>query len=78
MEHFSGTLRDMKVDQSLIDDAMQVIMPLRKVFEQGRLDAEKKKTNEARWRLVVDKVALAAAVLVLAFFATRSLKNHKK
>lgn len=75
MEHFQGTLKDMKVNDAVIKDAMTVILPLREVFIQGRLDAEKRKQAEER-RILTDKVALGAIVVVLAIFAIRSMKKR--
>ena len=77
MEHFEGTLIDMKVEPSLIKDALQVILPLREVFIQGRLDSEQRAKTKERW-IVADKLALGTIVVVLTLFTIRSINQKTK
>ena len=77
MEHFKGTLDDMKVDSALVDEALQVISPLRKVFEQGAAEAQELRQAKARVRLT-NQVGFAVAVAAVAGIAISVVRGSKK
>jgi truncated hemoglobin YjbI len=77
MEHFKGTLDGMKVDSELIKESLQVIIPLRAIFEQGAREAQERKLAQARWQLI-NQVTLSLAIAAVAGFAIKTIRSSKK
>ncbi|CAB9530862.1 Group 1 truncated hemoglobin [Seminavis robusta] len=65
-KHFTDTLEEMNVDAELIKEALDVVTPLRNIFQEGARQAKKRKeTAEFRGRLKkLVFVAIAAALMV--------------
>jgi truncated hemoglobin YjbI len=66
VELFVATLQDLNVDMELIEDAKDVIMPLRKYFEEGAQLAQIRRQAASRQRLA-GQVAVALMVATWAF-----------
>jgi truncated hemoglobin YjbI len=77
MEHFTKTLKDMEVDADVIDDASQVIMPLRAFFEQGAQEAKERKQAQARQRFV-HQATVSLVVGILAVAMINLVRKSKK
>jgi len=74
MGHFRATLEEMKVDQEVIHEALDVVMPLRTIFVQGAEEARERREKQARRELLARCVVVAVAT-TLAFavgFSRRS------
>ena len=72
-KHFTDTLEEMNVDAELIQEALDVVMPLRAIFQTGaRLAKERKEQVEFRSRM--KKMVLVAIVAAVAI----RLVKHKK
>lgn len=77
MDHFTSTLREMKVDQEVIDEASGVVRPLRDIFVEGAQEAKDRKQKQAR-RDWVTKLVEAAVVATLLLVMLRSGKKSSK
>lgn len=76
MEHFTGTLQDMDISPDLIEDAYNVVSPLRAVFEQGADEARNRQKRQRR-RDVLTQTAIVL-VGILAIAAIQVVKKQKK
>ncbi len=74
IKHFRDTLRELDVDDSLTEEAVAVVMPLRQFFAQGAADA-KIRQQDIRWRQHAAKVA---AIAVIGFVAAGVWRRHHK
>ena len=63
--HFCGTLRDLKVPEETIADALSIVQPYREIFEEGAAVAAEEKRARKRTRQMW-QAAVAAAILVYA------------
>jgi hemoglobin len=71
-KHFTDTLEEMHVDHELVKEALEVVMPLRNVFQEGARQAKaRREADEFRGRLKMAALAAVAAVLVLRFVRSR-------
>jgi hemoglobin len=77
VDHFTGTLTEMKVDPALIEDARQVILPLREVFVQGTLEAKERKRAQDRQPLIKEAI-FSVIVAVVVIVALKALRKSKK
>ena len=78
MGHFTDTLKEMKVDPSVIEAAAEVIMPLRDIFVQGALEARERKQQIERKEMLTKMVAttiVASVALTLWSILKRSSKR---
>ena len=78
MTHFTDTLKEMKVDPSVIDAAVEVIMPLRDVFVQGALEANERRQHRQREEILAKVAAstIAAGLLMVAWNVLKRSRNH--
>jgi len=74
MQHFRGTLEDMKVDSELIQEAMDVILPVRYCFEKGAEQAQLRRRAETRRTHCVTAVILGTLAVALYHV----LKNKRR
>lgn len=83
MGHFESTLKEMKqqgvlLDESVIEESLAVVRPLRKVFEEGAQMARNRRAAEnARQQRRLWTAAVAVAALVM-FGVSRAAKRVKK
>ena len=78
MSHFTDTLREMKVDPTVIDAAIEVIMPLREIFIQGAVEAKERRQQRQREEILA-KVAVStigAGLLIVAWNVLKRSKHH--
>jgi truncated hemoglobin YjbI len=77
VEIFVETLRELKVDPELVDEAKAVIHPLRKYFEEGAELARQrqKKTSQEQ---AMRQVGLMVVVATVALFSIQTLRHRKK
>ena len=74
LQHFKDTLKEMNVEPELAKEALEVVMPLRDVFEQGAREArERKKANTLK-----RQVTLAVIVTLLAAGVVKMIRDKKK
>ena len=72
-KHFTDTLEEMHMEEDLVKEALDVVMPLRNVFHEGARQArERRETAAFRARL-----RMVAVVAVAAALAIRAVRNHK-
>ena len=76
MSHFTDTLREMKVDPTVIDAAIEVIMPLREIFVQGAVEAKERRQQRQREEILA-KVAVSTIGAGLLIVAWNVLKKSK-
>jgi hypothetical protein len=74
VEHFSDTLNEMNVDPNLIDEALDVIMPIRAIFAKGAEQSRQRKRADMRKH----HVAVAIVVALLAIGVFHIVKSSKK
>jgi hemoglobin len=74
VELFVATLQDLDVDVELIEDAKEVIMPLRKYFEEGAQLARERRQAATRQRLA----GQAVVFLLVATWAFTTIKIAKR
>lgn len=72
--HFEETLKEMNVDRELIDEALEVVKPLRANFKEGARKAKERKRTAAYHRRLVT-VAAAALVVVAVVKLTKSKRK---
>lgn len=78
MGHFESTLKEMKVDESVIEEALSVVKPLRKVFEEGaRMACDRRAAERLRQQQLLLTAAVAVAALVV-LGVSRGAKCVKK
>lgn len=75
MEHFSETLKEMKVDQQVIEDACNVVFPLRAIFVQGANDAKVRKLQQSRQGLWTEGLVVLAGVVAIVAYRARKKVN---
>lgn len=70
MQHLRQTFEELDIDETLIQDAVQVLTPMRRLFEQGGNAANSK---EANWRKGAHITVVVAFVSILTwrFMAAR-------
>jgi hemoglobin len=66
MVHFASTLRELDVEQDAIDDAVDMLSPIRPIFVQGAAEAVHRKQNQKivkslRWAALLAVVAVGVA-----------------
>ena len=75
LEHFCGTLRDLKVPEESIQDALCIVKPYRAIFQEGAEIAAQKREQTKRsnrlWQL-----AIAGAFVV--YLGSRVLARRRK
>jgi hypothetical protein len=74
VDHFSDTLHEMNVDPNLIDEALDVIVPIRFVFTKGAEQARQRKRVAMRKHHAT--VAIVVALLAIGVF--HIVKSSKK
>lgn len=74
VELFVATLQDLNVDVEVIEGAKDVIMPLRKYFEEGAQLARERRQAASRQRLAGQAVVL----LLVASFAFTTIKIARR
>ena len=74
LEHFCGTLRDLKVPEESIQDALTIVKPYRSIFEDGAKLAAQKKQQEKRTN-VLWQLAIGGALVT--YVASRVLSRRK-
>ncbi len=77
MGHFTETLKDLKVDPSVIDAAVEVIMPLRDIFLQGALEAKERKQEKQRTEML-NKLVATTVVVSLVLTMWKVFKSSSK
>eukprot|EP00977_Amphora_coffeiformis_P005868 scaffold1230_cov166-Amphora_coffeaeformis.AAC.11 len=75
LEHFCGTLRDLKVPEETIADALSIVQPYREIFEEGATLAAKEKRSEQRTRQIWQG---AMVVAILVYAGSVVLARHRK
>ena len=75
LEHFCGTLRDLKVPEETIADALSIVQPYREIFEEGAALAAEEKRAEQRTRNVWQGVAVA---VILVYAGSVMLARRRK
>ncbi|CAJ1966588.1 unnamed protein product [Cylindrotheca closterium] len=75
MGHFSETLKEMKVDQQVIDDACNVVFPLRSIFLQGANEAKERKKQQTRQGFWTEGLLVLAGVVAIAVHQSRKKAN---
>jgi hemoglobin len=73
-QHFSDTLKEMNVDPTLSEEALEVVMPLRDVFAQGAREAQERSKAAAMKRRVI----LSFVVAMVAVGVVRLVRSKKK
>ena len=70
LEHFSGTLRDLKVPEGTITDALFIVQPYRDIFEEGAALAAAEKLQAKRrrhiWQAAIGTALAAYAASMIA------------
>jgi truncated hemoglobin YjbI len=74
MKHFRDTLEELNVEEELMEEAVDVVMPLRMVFQQGAEESAKRK-RKFEWE---HKVAMGAIVAIVAAVAVKLVLSRKK
>lgn len=77
VELFVETLQELNIDPELIQEATEVIMPLRKYFEEGAALAEQRKRDAARQQLVGQAVVWGL-VAIWAYTTMRVMKRTSR
>lgn len=73
-KHFTDTLHEMGVDPELAKEALEVVLPLRAIFEEGAQEARKRRDEAAfHWRL--EKTMFVALLAVMAINAVRKRRS---
>ena len=67
--HFVATLKHLKVKQPVIDEAVGVIAPLRPVFAEAAIEAQKEKQKKLIMRIAI----LIALLAVAAIYYTQNM-----
>ena len=62
MEHLRSTFAELEIDPHLVEEAVQVLKPLRDIFQQGAQMAAAREHREDVWRRVHLVVAVVAVV----------------
>mmetsp|Transcript_21109 Transcript_21109/g.51926 ORF Transcript_21109/g.51926 Transcript_21109/m.51926 type:complete len:177 (+) Transcript_21109:81-611(+) len=75
MEHFSETLKEMEVDPQVIEDACNVVLPLRAIFAQGAKEAEERQGQQTRRGLWTEALLVLAGVVAIAAYQSRKKVN---
>lgn len=71
-KHFTDTLEEMLVEDELVKEALEVVMPLRDVFKEGAHQARtRRESAEFRGRLKMAAFAAVAAALVFRLVRSR-------
>jgi hemoglobin len=76
LEHFQKTLQDRKVEPALIQEVMDVVRPIRSIFQEGAKVAAQKKLHDSRQQKFVRRTT--GAVVVLGVLATLLLRAKKR
>eukprot|EP00934_Nitzschia_sp_Nitz4_P002732 Nitzschia sp. Nitz4//scaffold7_size249615//42773//43126//NITZ4_001147-RA/size249615-exonerate_est2genome-gene-0.126-mRNA-1//-1//CDS//3329558352//2722//frame0 len=76
MGHFVATLEEMNVDQSVIDEAVQVISPLREIFIEGAQEAKVRKEARKRQDILHSVTVVAGAGIMIYAMFRASMKNR--
>lgn len=63
MNHFRKTFQDLHVEESLIQEAVQVLTPMRRVFEEGRNEAKLKSRYWTKGAQIAAGVAFISILL---------------
>ena len=72
-KHFTDTLEEMNIEPELIEEALDVVMPLKEIFREGaRLARERRQQEEFRGR--VKKLIMVALIATLAIRHARGKK----
>jgi hemoglobin len=74
MDLFKTTLEEMNVDSALIEEAMEVVLPLRRIFEKGAQDAKKRKKLFEREH----RIAVGVLLAFVAFGLLSLIRGKKK
>lgn len=72
-KHFTDTLEEMNVDPELVKEALEVVMPLRKIFQEGARQAKERKEAAAFY----GKLKKAAFVAVVAALVVKYVRSKK-
>ena len=75
LEHFCGTLRDLKVPEDTIQDALAIVQPYRAIFEEGAQLAAQTKQKTERSNLLWH-LAIGGAIVV--YFGSTVLARRRK
>jgi hemoglobin len=82
MGHFESTLKEMNIlDESVIEEALSVVRPLRKVFIEGAQMARDRRAAETarqQWRLFLTAALTVAALVVLRVSSRAAKRGVKK
>ena len=78
MEHFKTTLEELQVDPTLVEEALEVVMPLRHIFVQGARDARERKRVKRRNQLMTQGALLLVVVGFVAAGVIRIIKSKKR
>jgi hemoglobin len=71
-KHFTDTLEEMHVEDELVKEALEVVMPLRNVFQEGASQAKaRRESEEFRGRLKMAACTAIVAALVIRFVRSR-------
>jgi truncated hemoglobin YjbI len=74
IEHFDGTLRELHIEDHVIENAKQIIYPLRDVFKQGARDARQRQILLAKHRYAKAALVAGIAFTVAAYIFIRRKK----
>jgi truncated hemoglobin YjbI len=79
VELFVATLHDLKVDVEVIEEAKDVIMPLRSYFEEGAQLARERRQVASRQRLAgqIAVLAIVAAGAITTIKMAKRLSRHR-
>lgn len=74
MEHLRTTFQELSIDPHLVEEAVEVLKPLREIFRQGAQIVAAREYRENVWRRVQ---VVAAFVVVLGFGVYRHWKRSR-
>lgn len=77
MGHFVDTLREMKIDEDVVEHAIEVISPLRDIFVLGAQEAKDRKKAQKQQHLITTLTVIAGLgimTLVAIRTSTRKLR----
>ena len=76
LEHFQKTLQDRNLDQELMDEVLNVVRPIRDIFQEGARIAAQKKLHEARQKQMLNRTT--GAVVVVGIVAALLLRSKSR
>lgn len=74
IEHFKMTLKDLGIAENLIQDAVDMLSPIRPVFQEGAAEAAARKRAEA-WH---HNLETAVVISFVGYVAVHWIRNHHR